>query len=520
MTIRENETTALLEEGKKGKQSTVSHRSGNNVTPPPSSSSSSPILRFTGFLLSCVVLVRYVHFEYSSFGVSTATTSSIAMPDITNHVDIVSVVGELDNDQPDLDQLSHGFFDPSVSLAGDAEEVYFDNEVVDVEVSSSDGESGADYPTPFGYGLDAGGCDNKKGFTYCETLAQCISSGETCLEMKALEHCASTGPPPFNTATCPQGKIESSHVKYCGPIATMAPHVFGPSVWKFLHTISMHYKPNGNAADIQKCERFIDAFATVIPCAHCAWHYNQFLRGSKISSDMRLNKTDDDWNWDNRGSPCKNKKNLQQFFVDAHNNVGQHVQLDTTQTSGVTRPKFIVNDLDELYGHVFNPLQNKYVSSQEPEIFHPIILEAINLLAMNYATNSYYECTYEPLKSIKFACTTFLNTLPFMINHPKMAIHNTTTACESRSTLLHWVKNFEQTISNGKLAILSLKDRKKRYETRNICKHNPIWKLFPMHRGKDICAPSKVCNATEYSDNSGLCVQPWIPVVLKNVPTP
>jgi len=88
------------------------------------------------------------------------SSSSIATSDITNHVDVVSVVDELDNDQ-DLDQLIRGFFDPSVSLAGDANEVYFGDEVVDVEVSSS-GEPGADHPTPFGYGLDAGGCNNGK----------------------------------------------------------------------------------------------------------------------------------------------------------------------------------------------------------------------------------------------------------------------------------------------------------------------------------------------------------------------
>eukprot|EP00751_Fragilariopsis_kerguelensis_P029237 CAMPEP_0170922190 /NCGR_PEP_ID=MMETSP0735-20130129/10311_1 /TAXON_ID=186038 /ORGANISM="Fragilariopsis kerguelensis, Strain L26-C5" /LENGTH=229 /DNA_ID=CAMNT_0011321573 /DNA_START=139 /DNA_END=828 /DNA_ORIENTATION=+ len=223
------------------------------------------------------------------------------------------------------------------------------------------------------------------------------------------------------------------------------------------------------------------------------------------------------------------KTNLQQFFVDAHNNVGQHVQLNETKTFGVTRPTFTVNDLEGLYGNVFDPLKNKYRSSQEPEIFQPILLEAINLLAMNYATLLFFNYTYDPLDSIKFACTNFLNTLPFMINHPHLAIHNATTACESRSALLDWVKDFERTISNGKLAILSLEDRKKRYETRSICKHNLDWLLFPMRRGKEVCptdssghkpCPFHVCNATSYTTDSVHCVQPWIPALLKNVPTP
>mmetsp|Transcript_50330 Transcript_50330/g.56978 ORF Transcript_50330/g.56978 Transcript_50330/m.56978 type:complete len:101 (-) Transcript_50330:212-514(-) len=100
---------------------------------------------------------------------------------------------------------------------------------------------------------------------------------------------------------------------------------------------------------------------------------------------------------------------------------------------------------------------------------------------MNYARTLYDNYTYDPLDSIKFACTNFLSTLSFMINHPKMAIHNATTACESRSALLVWVKDFEREVSNCKLAILSLEDRKKRYKTRNICLHNVGWYLFPMH---------------------------------------
>mmetsp|Transcript_23443 Transcript_23443/g.23684 ORF Transcript_23443/g.23684 Transcript_23443/m.23684 type:complete len:178 (-) Transcript_23443:462-995(-) len=148
---------------------------------------------------------------------------------------------------------------------------------------------------------------------------------------------------------------------------------------------------------------------------------------------------------------------------------------------------------------------------------------------MNYATLLYCNYTCDPLDSIKFACKKFLKHLTFMINRHKMAIDNTATACESRPALLAWVKDFERTISNGKLAVLSLEDRKKRYETRNICIHNDDWILFPMRRGKEVCPTDssgnkpcgfKVCNATEYSDKPGVCVQPWIPALLKNVPSP
>lgn len=73
-----------------------------------------------------------------------------------------------------------------VSLVGDANEVYFGDEVVDVEVSSScDAGEGVIFV--------AEGC--KSTHPYCESLNECILSAtyETCIEQAPLKHYESNG---------------------------------------------------------------------------------------------------------------------------------------------------------------------------------------------------------------------------------------------------------------------------------------------------------------------------------------
>jgi len=91
MTIPNDETTNLLKEGREEKLTVV--RVGNGGAPSSSSSSSSSILRLTGLLLSCGVLVHYIHLLFSSSGASMSTLSLIVTSDVMNqytHGDIVS----------------------------------------------------------------------------------------------------------------------------------------------------------------------------------------------------------------------------------------------------------------------------------------------------------------------------------------------------------------------------------------------------------------------------------------------
>ena len=105
-------------------------------------------------------------------------------------------------------------------------------------------------------------------------------------------------------------------------------------------------------AVVARCEQFIDVFAPMIPCAHCDYHFNEFLYGTKNPNIDTVTVTaaasmDHLWDWENDGSPCKDADNLKHSFAKAHNNVGQNV--DENKVTEKTRPTFIVEDLDGLY---------------------------------------------------------------------------------------------------------------------------------------------------------------------------
>ena len=301
---------------------------------------------------------------------------------------------------------------------------------------------------------------------------------------------------------------------YCGPETTGDPRVFGPSVWKFLHILSMQYNPK-DSVDVRQCEEFIDSFAPLIPCPHCAYHYNLFLYGTRNPNIDVNTSTAKLWDWgiNKDNSPCKNTDNLRSFFVVAHNNVGQHVQMNNI--TGETRPTFLVDDLDGLYKNVFDASQNKFVNTHVIDVFQPIFLEAINLIAMNYGKEDYQE--YEPLPLIKFGCEAFLNSLPVMLGE-KLSLDPilvtktvANTACESNSAMIDWIEIVEGAIiNNDQSTTLSKTDRKKRYETRTVCMHNTIWKKYPLRRSET----DKVCDGP-VPEQSPNCSQPWHPVILK-----
>jgi len=435
-------------------------------------------------------------------------TTSIAASDIVNHGDIVS-------DATDQDPPLIGFADFLGSLVGDTDQAYVGDEVVNEELLVSGGEAGKDLPFGDlgGYDLDVGGCSTSAGYSFCENLNRCIRFDETCIALNPLPHCDCAG------VDCDKNVCQAGRKNYCGPRSTGDPRVFGPILWKFLHTISMHYNPERNG--VNHCEAFIDSFAPMIPCKHCAWHYNQFLYGTQNPTPLDPDEPGWDWGekkdddvWDN--SPCKSTTNLQSFFVEAHNNVGQHVQLN--EKSGETRPTFQVKDLEELYGHIYDPIANKFVRSNNTEVFQPLLLEAINIIAMNHAMEQFV--SYKPLEEIKSGCEHFLNNLPFMLGDPwQQQLVNTNvtkTTCESNSTMLDWVEEFEGKVMTN---ILSLDDRKRRYQKRSICMHNKLWLKFPMHRMKK--DPREVvCDGHPPNDkprSNKDCTQPWHPVLLKNI---
>ena len=89
------------------------------------------------------------------------------------------------------------------------------------------------------------------------------------------------------------------------------PLVFGPHLWKALHIIAAGYlSPSGkHPPEIYRinAKKFIQSLPFMIPCGDCGFHLHEFIKTRDLDYVTRT------------------KKNFISFFVDAHNNVTNHV---------------------------------------------------------------------------------------------------------------------------------------------------------------------------------------------------
>lgn len=281
---------------------------------------------------------------------------------------------------------------------------------------------------------------------------------------------------------------------YCGTQTTADPRVFGPSLWTFLHILSLYYDPT-TKEDVATCRNFLNGLAPMIPCSHCALHYNDYLIGTKDNSKS-LSK-EDLWDWDADGDPCATQESLQYFFVKKHDHIGQEVNKLSPARS--TRPPFEIEDLGPLYGTKF--VKNAFIESNQPEVFIPILLEALNLMAMNYVQP--FLGTAKPWvppvqedsrsgtpvsKGVSEGCTEFFTSLPEMLpiqvgnSFPSLSLSTIEQACrreEGEPSLLNLVEQIEESLN---VPTLNSENRIEHYNIRHICMHNVIWKEHPMCR--------------------------------------
>ena len=114
----------------------------------------------------------------------------------------------------------------------------------------------------------------------------------------------------------------------CKPpyLTTTSPLVFGPILWPALHVIGASYHtPNGTDIDGEALEiyrvnarKFIESLPFMLPCGHCGFHLHEFLQTQNLDEATRT------------------KANFFKFFVDAHNNVTEHV--NTIKINGKLLP--------------------------------------------------------------------------------------------------------------------------------------------------------------------------------------
>lgn len=85
----------------------------------------------------------------------------------------------------------------------------------------------------------------------------------------------------------------------------MHPEFWGPSGWKFLHSITFQYPVKPTVDDKAHYKEFFNSLKFVLPCQKCAYHYSKHLR--KYPIDIAL----------------KSKDDLVKWLIDVHNEVSK-----------------------------------------------------------------------------------------------------------------------------------------------------------------------------------------------------
>ena len=75
----------------------------------------------------------------------------------------------------------------------------------------------------------------------------------------------------------------------------MHPEFWGPSGWKFLHSITFQYPMKPTIDDKAHYKEFFNSLKYTLPCQKCAYHYAKHIR--KYPIDSALNSKDDLVKW-------------------------------------------------------------------------------------------------------------------------------------------------------------------------------------------------------------------------------
>jgi hypothetical protein len=94
--------------------------------------------------------------------------------------------------------------------------------------------------------------------------------------------------------------------KNCTKKISADPRVFGPDMWVTLHRISVNYPNKPNTITQKNAVKFIESLPYMIPCTHCGYHFLNYIKNYDLHN------------------VCKNRYNITDFFVNAHNNVSKH----------------------------------------------------------------------------------------------------------------------------------------------------------------------------------------------------
>jgi hypothetical protein len=96
---------------------------------------------------------------------------------------------------------------------------------------------------------------------------------------------------PSSVTTIPRG---GQHVGAGGPTGrrdNVAPHVWGPSMWKLMHVIATTYPDNPTHQDAQQFATFFASLQSVLPCEGCRKGYAMLVGGQyRLTDDVLANR--------------------------------------------------------------------------------------------------------------------------------------------------------------------------------------------------------------------------------------
>jgi len=85
------------------------------------------------------------------------------------------------------------------------------------------------------------------------------------------------------------------------------PKVWGPILWKYLHTSSINFPQNPSPQQINGMKQMLCNLQWSIPCENCSMHFGKYIEKHRQNMDKI----------------CSNRDSLFAFIVDAHNQVNK-----------------------------------------------------------------------------------------------------------------------------------------------------------------------------------------------------
>lgn len=95
--------------------------------------------------------------------------------------------------------------------------------------------------------------------------------------------------------------------KSCEKVKTDDPRAWGPYKWIFLHMMAENYLENPSKEEMKTMKTYIETIPNILPCKQCGLHFKDFTNNYCLSLD----------------EICRSRKNLVEFFKDAHNYVNE-----------------------------------------------------------------------------------------------------------------------------------------------------------------------------------------------------